>query len=301
MISVAGKKEKMEFPESFAARFRTADSAALKVALYIMMNGPTEESSIASALGIPESSVQRSLEFWNNSGLFDDSPAGAEVLKDSPPLKKVRRHMSHSEIAVALNGNADLAVLLQESQKLLGRELSVSESRLLIETVTENGISVPALLMLESYWQDTEKVRNVLNRTARTARSWSEQGIRTIEEAESELARMENSYRRALTAASVMKTDISEFTAKDRRLIDAIFDKYNYDESFISEVLTRNPEANLPYISAVLKDWNKKGYRTISDVRLNSLSSSAAAVTPADTESSDSLFRKAIRKINEAK
>ena len=96
--------------------------------------------------------------------------------------------MSHSEIAVALNGNADLAVLLQESQKLLGRELSVSESRLLIETVTENGISVPALLMLESYWQDTEKVRNVLNRTARTARSWSEQGIRTIEEAESELA-----------------------------------------------------------------------------------------------------------------
>ncbi|MBQ4239800.1 MAG: DnaD domain protein, partial [Oscillospiraceae bacterium] len=84
-------------------------------------------------------------------------------------------------------------------------------------------------------------------------------------------------------------------------LIDAIFDKYNYDESFISEVMTRNPEANLPYISAVLKDWNKKGYRTISDVRLNSLSSSAAAVTPADTENSDSLFRKAIRKINEAK
>lgn len=300
MVSVRGKKEKMEFPESFASRFRTADSAALKVALYVMMNGPSDESDIAAALGIPEASVQRSLDYWNDSGLFGDSPE-PEIMKDSVPLKKVRRHMSHNEIAVALNGNKEYAVLLQESQKLLGRELSVSESRLLIETVTENGITVPALLMLESYWLETEKVKNVLNRTARTARTWSDQGIRTLEEAEAELGRMEESYHRAEETAAVLKTEVSGFTAKDRRLIDTIYEKYRYDGSFISEVLARNPEANLPYISAVLKDWHKKGYRTISDVRLNSLSSSAAPAVSADTKDSDSLFRRAIRKINEAK
>lgn len=299
MISVSGKKEKMEFPESFVRRYRTADSAALKVALYVMINGQADESDIAAELGIPESSVRRSLDFWSDSGLFSDG-SEQDILRDAAPLKKVRRHMSHNEIAVALNGNREYAVLLQESQKLLGRELSISESRLLIETATENDVSVPALLMLESYWLDTEKVKNVLNRTARTARTWSEQGIRTLEEAEAELGRMEESYHRAESVAALMKTDVSDFTAKDRRLIDTIYDKYSYDASFISEVITRNPEANLPYISAVLKDWNKKGYRTISDVRLNSLSSSAAAPSK-DAENGESLFRKAIRKINEAK
>ncbi|MBP1554717.1 MAG: DnaD domain protein, partial [Oscillospiraceae bacterium] len=215
------------------------------------------------------------------------------------PVAKRHRHMSQNQIAVALLGNEEYAVLLQESQRLLGRELSISESRLLIETVTEYGTAVPSLLMLESYWLNTEPVKNVLSRTASTAKEWSELGIRTLEEAEAALTAMENRYSYAKSVASLMKTDVSGFTRKERRLINTIFEDFGYDESFVSEVLTRNPEANLPYISSVLKDWHKKGYKTISDVRLLSSAPSVPVRSRPADDDGDSLFWEAVRKINE--
>lgn len=302
MVSIKGKSSGYGFPESFVKRFASADSAALKVALFIMINGPAEETAISEGLGISPSAVRRSVEFWNEAGLFGEGEADSAVAEDSAPkpVKKVRRHMSQNEIAVALLGNEEYAALLQESQRLLGRELSVSESRLLIETVTEYSLPVPCILMIESYWLSTEKVKNVLNKTAYTVRDWSELGIRAHSEAEAELARMEESYRRAVSVSSLMKTEVTDFTKKDRRMIDRIFDEYGYDEAFISEVLTRKPEANLPYVVSVLKDWKKKGYRTISDVRLMELAPQLAQPAgksdPADTESD---FMKAVRLINE--
>ena len=42
---------------------------------------------------------------------------------------------------------------------------------------------------------------------------------------------------------------------------------YGYDEAFIGEVLLRKPDAGVPYIHTVLKDWHRKGYATIADTR----------------------------------
>ena len=299
MISIKDTTAERVFPESFVSRYKSADSAALKVAVYLLIHGTADESVLAEELGISHSAAMRSVDFWKDAGLFVDGP---EQLLDSVPVKPVakrQRHMSQNQIAVALLGNEEYAVLLQESQRLLGRELSISESRLLIETVTEYGTTVPSLLMIESYWLNTEPVKNVLSRTASTAKEWSELGIKTLEEAESALALMENRYFNAKAVAALMKTDVSGFTRKERRLINTIFEDYSYDESFVSEVLTRNPEAGLPYISSVLKDWHKKGYRSISDVRL--LSNAASVPTkpkPAEDEG-DSLFWEAVRRINE--
>jgi hypothetical protein len=44
-------------------------------------------------------------------------------------------------------------------------------------------------------------------------------------------------------------------------------EKYLYGTDFIQEVLLRKPDATVPYISTVFKDWYKKGYRRIEDTR----------------------------------
>ena len=302
MISINGSTENISFPECFVSRYRTADSSALKVAVYVLMNGTADESSIAEELGISQSAAQRSVEFWKDAGLFVDGTGDAVQVPQEKPLIKARRHMTQNQIAVALLGNEDYAVLLQESQRLLGRELSASESRLLIETITECELSVPSLLMLESYWLNTEPAKNVLTRTASTAREWSELGVRTHDAAESALTLMEKRYEHAKEVASLLKTDASEFSRKERKLINKIYEDYGYDGAFISEVLIRNPDANLPYISSVLKDWNKKGYRSISDARLLSAPpASVSADRMYDSVDTESLFLKAVRKINESK
>ena len=79
---------------------------------------------------------------------------------------------------------------------------------------------------------------------------------------------MESRFHNLLLVADLLKSEPSDFSKKERSLVNRIFEEYGYDSDFISEVLTRKPDANIPYISTVLKDWHKKGYTTISDTRL---------------------------------
>jgi len=298
LITVIGKKDNMDFPEAFLQRYRTADSAALKTAVYLMANGSSDEDSLAAELGLSAAAVRRSVDFWTDAGLFGEGTAAPETVAEKP-LEKSKRHMRHEEIAVALLGNREIAVLLQETQRLLGRELSSSESRLLVEVSTETGLPTSSILMIESYWKDTEKAKKILTETARTAREWAEKGLTGHDEAEDMLRTMEKRYGYISSAAAVMNKEVSDLTRKEKRQICKIFEEYGYDSSFISEVLLRKPDAGIPYISSVLADWYKKGYRSISDTRLLAPASESSEPVKESKNDKGSLMKRAVKKNRE--
>ena len=62
-----------------------------------------------------------------------------------------------------------------------------------------------------------------------------------------------------------------------RRRIDQWFEEYGYDEAFIEEALMRKPDAGIPYIHTLMKDWHKKGYASISDTRVAPLNAQPRA------------------------
>ena len=159
----------VRLPDVFLKRYKSADSAALKVALYLFECGSAEVTDIESALGISSASVERSLEFWRSAGLFEDNISVSSVGANNT-IEPVNRHLNHSDIASLILSDSSISMLLQETQKLIGRELSFSESRLLVETIQDCGLDAEAILMIESYFQNTEHSRKVLTDTSRAAR-----------------------------------------------------------------------------------------------------------------------------------
>ena len=125
----------ISLPDVFLNRYRSADSAALKVALYLFEYKTAEEKEICEALNLSENIVKRSLDYWQSAGLFSESTSVKPI--PTKPIEPVKRHLNHSDIASAVLNDKSISMILQETQNLLGRELSFSESRLLVETMQD--------------------------------------------------------------------------------------------------------------------------------------------------------------------
>ncbi len=256
----------ISLPGVFARRYASSDGPALKVALFLMLQGEAEPEFIASSLGMSPEVVKRSLEYWEDAGLLsDDSKVSPSPSPASPEKRKPR--LNHSDMARAVLEDPNLGALLRESQRVLGRELSMSESRLLIEISEETALPVPVLLTIESYWNANAGDGKVLSRMVRTAREWQKLGIDTLPAAECRIELMEQRSRNHARAAKVLGMPAEDLSSSEKKRIDQWFEDYGFDEAFIDEVLLRKPDAGIPYIHTVLKDWHKKGYATIADTR----------------------------------
>ncbi|MBR5501474.1 MAG: DnaD domain protein, partial [Oscillospiraceae bacterium] len=218
----------------------------------------------------------------------------APAKPETQTLQPAKRHITHTDMATAVLGDPAMAALLQETQRLLGKQLSVSESRLLFELASEHDMPAAVLLLLVSYWSGTAPQKKVLTETARTAKEWAELDIRSVETAEQQLLLMETRRSRQSSVAKLLGRE-DDLTRSERKRIDEWFEQFGYDEAFVSEVLLRKADAGIPYIHSVLKDWHKKGYRSISDTRVAPINIQPEAAMPQSGETGSLLQRAAAR------
>ena len=300
------KNRQVIMPESFCSRYSETDGPTLKTGIYILLHGFTDTASLCAELGISEDIASRAVKYWNSVGLFDelqsDSGTGDEQKTfeskevKAVKLEKVKHHMYQTELAVALNGNPAYASLLQESQILLGRELTTSESVSLIELSESTSVAPQLILMVESFWVSHTDKSKILRKTSYTVRDWNKEGINNWNEAERRIELMELREERYESVAKLM--DCTDgFGASERKRIDEWFEKMGYDETFIQEVLLRKGDATIPYIHSVLKDWYSKGYKKVADTRVSPVN---IQPHPDDGKKSD-LFKNAVRRTRKDK
>ena len=137
--------------------------------------------------------------------------------------------------------------------------------------------------------------KKVLTETARTAKEWAELDIRSVETAEHQLQLMETRRSRHSSIAKLLGRADDDLTRSERKRIDEWFEQNGYDEAFVSEVLLRKADAGIPYIHSALKDWHKKGYRSISDTRTSPINIQPEAAVPQSGEGGSLLQRAAAR------
>ncbi len=258
-------------PDVFTDNIATADSAALKVGVYFLQKMQAVPDEICRELHLSSASVTRAIQFWLDNYLISETP----VLMDQPlppyktpePIKTGKKSLNHKEMAEAVLADPDLSVLLQESQQVLGKELSNSESMHLI-SIYQDYLSSPfALLNIEQFWMSHVPPRKVLKETEYTAKEWKELGISKIDEFEERIAVMEKNMAYLEAVSKLLGEDVNEMSRKTKRIIVHWLEEYGYPIEFVREVLIRKEDANVPYIDSVLKAWHKKGYKSINDTR----------------------------------
>ena len=273
-------------PSSFKSSFVDADGAALKVAIFFLIHNKASIEELSSELALSEQAIKRSIQFWEDNDLLEVDNKGTEEEKANS------YRINHDEMSKAVLLNPELSILLQESQQILGRELPLSESRVLIEIYQTLLPTVYGILNLESFWSTRLPAKKVITETLHSARTWNSLGIKEEADCENQIKKMERIDTYIKDVAKLMSVSYDEYTRKQKSIISSWLDTYSYDTSFVAEVLLRKPDATIPYINTVLKNWYKKGYKTISDTR-------ETPINISDNKSSDELsplFEKLLKK-----
>ena len=253
-----------QFPSTFSSNYKDLDSASLKVGIYFLIHGKSNTEDIINDLSLSEAAVNRAIQFWVDIGLIQSSDALPE---DNESCIRRNQHVNHQQMAEMVMIDPDIAILLQESQQILGKELSTSDSRLLMEIYKDYLHSVYAILNIEVFWSSRLNVTKVINETLYTAKDWNDLGLKSEEDYDHQIQIMENNDVYINEVANLLHINVEDLTRKNRKTISKWLNDFNYDKAFVSEVLLRKSDATIPYINSVLKDWYRKGYEKISDTR----------------------------------
>ena len=163
-------------------RLDAADGDQLRVALAILRDGEVREEALLREFPQlkKDGALEKILIYWAGAGLLTGAPAAPAVPKPRPQPRPPR--LSSREVAAAAANDPQVAVLISESQNLLGCVLNESEGNLLASLYLQDKLPVDLILTGIAHFvaKGNRRVRYI----ARVLLSWWEDGIRSCADAE---------------------------------------------------------------------------------------------------------------------
>ncbi|MGI5888995.1 MAG: DnaD domain protein [Oscillospiraceae bacterium] len=265
LYRLARKFDAGTLPREFVERYRSVDCDTLRVGVWVLCNGRFDAELLSSELSIPLKSAEKAVEFWLNAGLIvsTEDNAGKESVTVADPVAVPR--LSHMEIAQLSVRDPHVARLVQESQRILGRNLTAAEAARLISVYNFYDFDPEVLLMMLEYAKPRSK-RSPFAYLERTAQEWNSLGIKTQEAAEARLRFLEKREKEEEEASELLELD-KALTWKEKSLIDAWYEDLGYGSAMIREAYLHTGKSSVAYINSVLRSWYEKGYRTPEDAR----------------------------------
>ncbi len=272
-------------PSSVVDKYiKLADGTSLKLLLFLLRHGGESftEDQLRNSLGIKENGeLEDAAMFWFQRGIIhmDEGElkpmdVTQEVLPEvaetepEPQRSSVRRVSQNNGAAIYTSGDiakrqqTDPAVrlLFREAEQIYGRVLRTSESRLLLQITDFYGIPAEVAVMLLKYCFRIEKTTP--SYITRTAEDWAENNIRTVEEADAQLQKLEKltSVEENLRRAMELKT---KFSPNQISFIKTWTEEWGFSEDMImlAHEMTQDRigSMNFSYTNGILENWKKDG------------------------------------------
>lgn len=264
---------------------KLASEYQLKALLIILSsNGKSSSAEIAKKLGITSSDAEDIMEFWLEEGAVvadgtevKNVPAYAktDVSEEDKPSKKIKITapvLTPKDIVDAAQENEEIAVLLNESQVVLGRTLSHNEREMLVNMVDFYGLKSEIVLMILQYWRSVNEKENRRTKgiayVLKIAQNWLDDGIDTIEAAEERLMQLERSNKLWKEIAALAGIEHKKPTPKQSEMVLQWSNDFSFDmiSAAIEQMRENTASPTLAYVDKILKSWKKKGIKNISDV-----------------------------------
>ena len=243
-----------------------ADGDALRVALAVLRDGEVREGALAQEFSgrLSAAELEKILVYWTGAGLLVSERETAPAPTPAKPAPKPPR-LSAREVAAAAQNDPQVAVLITESQNLLGGLLGEADSNLLVSLYLQDGL--PVDLILTGIAHFVAKYKRSVRYIARGLLSWWGEGIRSCADLERYLALLALRERCEAEVAEIMATPASSFTAGERTLIARWYEEYCYGREMIEAACQRaGDKRSARYLNGMLKKWYSKGYRSPSDL-----------------------------------
>ncbi len=276
-------------PKIILDKLKHTEDDWIKVALYIVQNNDCDTKNIAQALNLKsEQCAKDALLFWKGAGLLEDEDetsstnnstfkqavknkgditelnVNGETKQTQPKIKK-HTHLTTQEVTTAADGDYAIALLVQESQRLMGAVISQPDLNIYVSMYMLNDMPIDFILLGIAHFASIGK--RSARYIERALISWQQQGITTCKQAEDYLHTQEKQEKYTQLALSILNMQQTKPSKAERALIWDWFEVYKFDEKMIAEAAgVAADKKSIKYVGGILRKWNEKGYKTIKDV-----------------------------------
>lgn len=279
-------------PSSVVDKYiKLAGGNSLKLLLFLLRHGGEifTDGQLKEALGFRrEGELEDAALFWVQRGIIradngsltaaaDDipqqellpefTPQPQEEKKPAPSLRAVSDNSAAiytaADIAGRISSDSAIQYLFSEAQTLYGRLLKQPESRTVLMLVDHYGLPAEVAAMLLKYCFKIGKTSTGYIQAA--AQSWADDNIKTAEEADAVLSKLEKrfSVEEKLRAAMELKTKFSQKQLGFIKVWSEDWD-FNADMILLAHELTldRTGGMNFSYTNKILENWKAAGIYT---------------------------------------
>ena len=256
------------------------DGDAALLYLYILRHGSEDGRTAARALHLSDERYERAAFTLNNLS------APAAETKNTEKSENAAPQYTAAELRRARNEDGEFSAVCDAAENAFGRALTEGMLRSLLTAYDHLGLDGGAIIELLSYLKN-EKGEVRLSDIKRETYQWADMGIVNAQDAQQYLARRvgEKPFIEALYRA--LGADPAQPAPKEQRVCRFALAHGFPAESV--ELAVRRTEAHqghrsLDYTLGILRQWEKSGVHTISEITALEPESRTAAVAVGQTE-----------------
>lgn len=264
-INFENYKENFSIPSVIISdNFNEINGDYLKVILLIFKN-PDREYSVnllSKLLGLSEATTKDAIDYW----------ISVNVLLDDKNIKKTIKPtiVSGDKFKVQDNKMVDseLKFLFDNSQKVLSRNMTSTDIRILKRIYHEYSLPVDVILMVIAYCVKIGKdsIKYIENECL----AWYNNGVNSSAKAEEYLLYKERQSVFERQVREIFKISDVQFKANEQMCIDKWYNKFKYSKDIVAlayeRALNYVLRPSIPYTNTILANWNQKGLRTVDEI-----------------------------------
>jgi len=235
--------------------------------LYLYLKDGGNGNQAAARLGFTESRYACASAVLRQLGLWTESKE-VRLPGEAPQY-------TEDDVIHAMDTDMDFRALRGEIQRLLGKNLTTEELKILIGIVRYLGMSADVVVLLVCYCKDRAKrlgkTRNPSLRTIeKEAYAWAEKGIDTMEEAAAYTQQQNLRFSKVGRIMEIMQIRGRNLTAPEKRYMKQWLEM-GFDEDVIGLAYERSclntGGLAWPYINKILTSWHEQGLHTAQEIK----------------------------------
>ena len=235
--------------------------------LYLYIKDGNDHRQAAARLGFTETRYACASATLHQLGLCQEEKQTR--LPGEPP------QYTEDDVILAMDTDMDFRALRGEVQRILGKNLTTEELKILIGFVRYLGMSADVIVLLVCYCKDRAKKLGKtrmpsLRTIEKEAYEWAEKGIDTMEEAAAYTQQQNLRFSRVGRIMEILQIRGRNLTAPEKRYIKNWLEM-GFEEELIGLAYERSCVNTgglaWPYMNKILTSWHEQGLHTAQQIQ----------------------------------
>lgn len=248
----------------------SGDAALLYLALQRLSGGITPER-LMEDLQFTALRLSAAETVLQELGLIAPAAPAPERAAEECPV------YSAEELAAMLESGGEFPVLVEQTEKLLGRRLKTADLQVIAGLYDDRGMSADVIYLLVSHCVERAERRYgqgrrpTLRQIEKVGYEWARRGIFSQEAAAAYLRQYDETMARSGGYMKVLGLDRPAAPAEQKYITDWIEKGFSPDAVALAydRTVLKKKELNWAYLNGILRRWHENGWHSAGDVERN--------------------------------